>query len=90
MQRAAIQRIIGLLLMLFSMTMIPPAIVGLIYRDGSVYPFFIAFLLNLTFTIIEIIGGIMTNSVAIIADAIHDLGDALSLGSSWEIGRAHV
>lgn len=47
MHRAAIQRIIGLLLMLFSMTMIPPAIVGLIYRDGSVYPFFIAFLLNL-------------------------------------------
>lgn len=42
-----------------------------------------AFLLNLVFTIIEIIGGIMTNSVAIISDAVHDLGDSLSLGLAW-------
>lgn len=39
-----------------------------------------AFLLNLAFTIIEIIGGILTNSVAILSDAVHDLGDSLSLG----------
>ena len=43
----------------------------------------VAFFLNLGFTIIEIIGGILTNSVAIISDAIHDLGDSLSLGLSW-------
>lgn len=43
----------------------------------------LAFFLNLGFTIIEIIGGIWTNSVAIIADAIHDLGDSLSLGLAW-------
>ncbi len=42
-----------------------------------------AFFLNLTFTIIEIVGGIFTNSIAIIADALHDLGDSLSLGLSW-------
>ena len=42
----------------------------------------IAFLLNLTFTIIEIIGGFLTNSVAIISDAVHDLGDSLALGLS--------
>lgn len=43
----------------------------------------IAFFLNLGFTIFEIIGGIYVNSVAIISDAIHDLGDSLSLGASW-------
>ena len=43
----------------------------------------IAFLLNLFFTLIEIVGGFMTNSIAIISDAIHDLGDCLSLGLAW-------
>jgi cobalt-zinc-cadmium efflux system protein len=43
----------------------------------------VAFFLNLVFTIIEIIGGIMTNSVAILSDAVHDLGDSLSLGLAW-------
>ena len=43
----------------------------------------VAFFLNFLFTIIEIIGGIFTNSVAIISDAIHDLGDSLSLGLAW-------
>lgn len=40
----------------------------------------IAFLLNFTFAIIEIFGGILTNSSAILSDAIHDLGDSVSLG----------
>lgn len=43
----------------------------------------VAFFLNLGFTIIEIIGGIFTNSVAILSDALHDLGDSLSLGLAW-------
>lgn len=38
-----------------------------------------AFALNFTFSIIEFIGGAMTNSVAIISDAVHDLGDSLAL-----------
>jgi cobalt-zinc-cadmium efflux system protein len=42
-----------------------------------------AFLLNLGFTIFELIGGLFVNSVAILSDAIHDLGDSLSLGLSW-------
>jgi cobalt-zinc-cadmium efflux system protein len=42
-----------------------------------------AFFLNISFTIIEIIGGILTNSVAILSDALHDLGDSISLGLSW-------
>jgi len=32
---------------------------------------------------VEIIGGVYTNSIAILSDALHDLGDSLSLGLSW-------
>ena len=42
----------------------------------------IAFILNLGFSIFEFIGGTLTNSVAIISDSIHDIGDALSIGIS--------
>jgi len=42
----------------------------------------LAFVLNLSFAIIEFLGGIFTNSVSIISDAIHDLGDSLSIGTS--------
>jgi cobalt-zinc-cadmium efflux system protein len=43
----------------------------------------LAFFLNLSFTIIELIGGLFTNSIAIISDAVHDFGDSLSLGLAW-------
>ena len=43
----------------------------------------IAFLLNLSFSVFEFIGGIFTGSVAIISDAIHDIGDAVSIGISY-------
>ena len=43
----------------------------------------IAFFLNLGFSIIEIIGGFLTNSVAILSDALHDLGDSFSLALAW-------
>ncbi|HHU56575.1 MAG TPA: cation transporter [Acholeplasmataceae bacterium] len=43
----------------------------------------VAFFLNIFFTIIEMIGGFLTNSYAIISDALHDLGDSFSLGISW-------
>ena len=42
-----------------------------------------AFLLNLIFSIIEFIGGLFTNSVAIISDSFHDMMDALSIGISY-------
>ena len=47
----------------------------------------IAFLLNLLFSIIEFIGGAITNSVAIMSDAIHDMGDAMSIGLSYFFER---
>lgn len=43
----------------------------------------IAFILNLSFSLFEIIGGFFTGSVAIISDAVHDLGDAASIGISY-------
>ena len=43
----------------------------------------IAFILNLFFSIFEFIGGTITNSVAIISDSIHDIGDSLSIGISY-------
>jgi cobalt-zinc-cadmium efflux system protein len=46
-----------------------------------------AFVLNFSFTIIEFIGGWLTNSTAIMADAVHDLGDSLSIGSAWYLQK---
>ena len=46
-----------------------------------------AFFLNLSFTIIEFIGGWLTNSTAIMSDAVHDLGDTLSIGSAWVLNK---
>ena len=43
----------------------------------------IAFILNLAFSIFEFLGGIFTGSVAIISDALHDIGDAASIGISF-------
>ena len=47
----------------------------------------IAFLLNISFSIIELIGGIFTGSIAILSDSLHDLGDALSIGVSYFLER---
>ncbi|WP_314043709.1 cation diffusion facilitator family transporter [Streptococcus cristatus] len=42
----------------------------------------IAFLLNFSFAIIEFIFGLLFHSSAVLADAIHDTGDALAIGLS--------
>lgn len=47
----------------------------------------IAFILNLSFSIFEFVGGIFTGSVAIMSDAIHDIGDAASIGVSYFLER---
>jgi cobalt-zinc-cadmium efflux system protein len=46
-----------------------------------------AFWLNFSFTLIEIVGGLLTNSVAILADAVHDLGDSLAIGFAWAASK---
>jgi len=43
----------------------------------------IVLLLNFSFTILEIIGGLWTNSLAILSDALHDFGDSIMLAASW-------
>lgn len=57
--------------------------VGHDHHDSSTRNIRFAFFINLVFTIVEIIGGLYTNSVAILSDALHDLGDSISLGLSW-------
>lgn len=43
----------------------------------------IVFILNAVFVLIELVGGLLTNSVAILTDALHDFGDCLSLATAW-------
>ena len=47
----------------------------------------LAALLNMVFTIIEIVGGFWTNSLAILSDALHDFGDSVALLASWLFER---
>jgi cobalt-zinc-cadmium efflux system protein len=47
----------------------------------------IAFFLNISFVLIEIAGGVFTNSMAIMSDALHDFGDSLALGLAWYFQR---
>ena len=54
------------------------------HAEGNIL---IAFLLNLFFAIIELIGGLYTGSVAILSDSLHDLGDSCSLGVAWYLER---
>ena len=47
----------------------------------------VAFLLNISFSIFELLGGIFTGSIAILSDSLHDLGDALSIGISYYLEK---
>ena len=46
-----------------------------------------ATLLNLVITIAEIIGGILSNSLALLSDAIHNLGDTVAVMLAWIANR---
>lgn len=47
----------------------------------------IAFILNLLFSVFECVGGLLIGSVAILSDALHDLGDAMSIGVAYFLER---
>ena len=47
----------------------------------------LAFVLNFAFSVFEFFGGIFTGSVAILSDAVHDLGDAASIGAAFFLER---
>jgi cobalt-zinc-cadmium efflux system protein len=54
---------------------------------GSDKKIFTAFLLNAVFSLIELVGGLWTGSIAVISDSVHDLGDSISIGLSWLLER---
>jgi len=43
----------------------------------------LAFLINTTFAIIELIGGFYSNSLAVSSNGLHDLGDSIALSLAW-------
>ncbi len=47
----------------------------------------IAFVLNLFFAVFEAVGGLLTGSIAILSDALHDAGDAASIGISYALEK---
>lgn len=47
----------------------------------------VAFFINLAFTLIELVGGMLSNSIAIVSDALHDLGDSFALGLAWYLEK---
>lgn len=51
--------------------------------DNLAFVFFI----NLTFNIIVILGGLATNSMAILADCIHDMSDTISMALAWVLEK---
>lgn len=51
--------------------------------DPSVGNMRVAFWLNAAFALLELFGGWWTNSVAILSDAVHDMGDAAAIGLAW-------
>lgn len=53
------------------------------HHGGSRKNILIAMMLNLGFSVVELIGGMMAGSVAVVADAVHDFGDGLSLFLAW-------
>lgn len=57
------------------------------HHDHSTGNIKTAFFLNLGFAILEVFGGLYTNSVAILSDALHDFGDSLTLGVSWYFAK---
>ncbi len=46
-----------------------------------------ALVLNTVFTVFECVGGLLTGSVAIFSDALHDAGDALSIAVAYVLER---
>jgi cobalt-zinc-cadmium efflux system protein len=57
------------------------------YSHDSAADLRLAFVLNPTFAILEIIGELWTNSVAILSDAVHALSDSLAMGAAWSLER---
>lgn len=57
------------------------------HRDASEARLLMVFVLNACFTVVEFVGGYLTQSTAIMADAVHDLGDTLAIASALILNR---
>jgi len=57
------------------------------FKHTSDQNILIALILNLAFSVVEFIGGALTNSAAITSDAVHSLADALSTGIAYVFER---
>lgn len=49
-------------------------------NESTIFRLWISIILNLIITIAEIIGGLLSNSLALLSDAVHNLSDTASLG----------
>lgn len=58
-----------------------------LHSEGAGKNILSAFFINLAFTVISLVGGWLTNSMAIISDSIHDLGCTLSIALAWVFER---
>jgi cobalt-zinc-cadmium efflux system protein len=50
----------------------------------------VAFFLNLVFIVLEVAGGLWTNSIAILTDALHDAGDCFSIALAWYLQKVSL
>jgi len=53
----------------------------------SEHNIFVAFVLNLAFSVFELVGGLFIGSIALLSDSVHDFGDAVSIGLSFLFER---
>lgn len=53
------------------------------HHHGATDNIRLALVLNLVFSVIELAGGLYTQSIAVLSDALHDFGDSLALGVAW-------
>ena len=53
------------------------------HHGGSTRAFAAITLINLAYTVLEAGYGFATNSLALLSDALHNLGDVLGLGLAW-------
>lgn len=60
------------------------------HHHSSIGNIKVAFLLNTGFAILELFGGLYTNSIAILSDSLHDFGDSLSLGLSYYFQKKSI
>lgn len=57
------------------------------FHGASDHNILIALIMNLAFSIVELIGGILTNSAAITSDSVHSFADAISTGIAYVFER---